>query len=111
MEYILKRQEKLVKLVGLSNSNQLWLQNIRDEWIHDIYEESDIHYGVIHSVHKSFYHRSTSITGFFQDQDTKKWIYVENGVADKSETDKIKKPFGWEDDLQKLMMKEINYNC
>ncbi|OIJ18043.1 hypothetical protein BKP45_10600 [Anaerobacillus alkalidiazotrophicus] len=110
MKYVLKRHEKKAKLVGMANSNQLWLQNMREEWIHDIYEESDIHYGMIYSIHKSFHRLSTSITGFFQDEDTQKWIYVENGVAYKEAPENSDKPYGWEDDLQKLMVKEIEYN-
>ncbi|OIJ14095.1 hypothetical protein BKP35_07795 [Anaerobacillus arseniciselenatis] len=109
MKYVLKRQVKKAKLVGMSNSSQLWLQNMKDEWIHDIYEESDIHYGRIYSVHESFHHISTSITGFFQDEDTKKWIYVENGQASKVITKENNKPFGWEEDLQNLMVKEIKF--
>lgn len=109
MKYIIKRQEKKAKLVGLSNSNQLWLQNMNEEWIHDVYEESDIHYGMIYSVKKSFHQLSTSITGFFQDEDTNLWIYVENGVANKEASEKGK-PFGWEKNLQALMVKEIQYS-
>ena len=107
-KYMLKRHTKKAKLVGLANTNQLWLQNMREEWIHDIYEESDIHYGKIHSIRKPFHSLSTSITGFFQDEDTKMWIYVENGVALKKATEK-EKPYGWEYDLQSLMIKEISY--
>ncbi len=108
MKYILKRHIKKAKLVGPIESNQLWLQNMNEEWIHDIYEESHIHYGKIHSVHGAFHHLSTSITGFFQDEDTNLWIYVENGVAYKKFTDELR-PFGWEEHLQTLMVKEIRY--
>lgn len=73
--------EKKAKLVGKIGSGKLWLLNITDDWIHDQYGDSYIHYGKIHASKEAFHPVSTSITGYFQDEDTKKWIKVNDGLA------------------------------
>lgn len=73
--------EKKAKLVGRTDKGKLWLLNIEDDWIHDQYGDSYIYYGEIHSLSDPFHPVSTSITGYFQDVDTNKWIKVEKGVA------------------------------
>jgi hypothetical protein len=73
--------QKKAKLVGNINKRRLWLLNTHDDWIHDQYGESYIYYGTIHSIKKAFHPLSTSITGYFQDEDSKKWIKVNDGVA------------------------------
>lgn len=73
--------QKKAKLVGNVNSGRLWLINLEDDWIHDQYSESYIYYGTIYSSEKPFHSLSTSITGYFQDCDTQKWIKVKRGVA------------------------------
>ena len=108
MKYVLQRFEKKMKLIGFGSSNQLWLQNKKDEWIHDVYEECTIHHGKIYSLKKPINKASTFITGFFQDEDTKKWIYVENGVAQHAPSAKNQpsQSAGWFDDLGELFKKE-----
>lgn len=78
MDYVF---EKKAKLVGKIGSGKLWLLNITDDWIHDQYGDSHIYYGTIHSSNQAFHPVSTSITGYFQDEDTKGWIKVKDGVA------------------------------
>lgn len=72
--------EKKAKLVGNIASGRLWLLNPHDDWIHDQYGESYIYYGTIYSI-KPMHPLSTTITGYFQDADSKKWIKVKTGVA------------------------------
>lgn len=72
---------KNCKLVGNVDGGRLWLLNSEDDWIHDQYGESYIYYGTIHSKSEPFHPLSTSITGYFQDRDSQKWIKVEGGVA------------------------------
>lgn len=78
MKYV---YEKEAKLVGNVDKGRLWLLNLHDDWIHDQYKESYIYYGTIYSRAEPFHHLSTSITGYFQDRDTGKWIKVKDGVA------------------------------
>lgn len=78
MQYVL---EKRAKLVGKMDKGSLWLLNVHDDWIHDQYGESYIFHGTIYSSREPFHPLSTSITGYFQDDDTKEWIKVRNGVA------------------------------
>ncbi|PFO07855.1 molecular chaperone GrpE [Bacillus sp. AFS076308] len=78
MQYIL---EKKAKLVGRVDKGQLWLLNVHDDWIHDQYGESYIYHGQIYSSRNPFHPLSTSITGYFQDDDSQKWIKVKAGVA------------------------------
>jgi hypothetical protein len=70
--------EKKAKLVGNTKEGVLWLLNPHDDWIHDQYGESYIYYGTIYSK-KLFHPLSTTITGYFQDTDTNKWIKVKYG--------------------------------
>jgi hypothetical protein len=72
--------EKKAKLVGSIDKGMLWLLNPQDDWIHDQYGESYIYYGTIYSK-KLFHPLSTTISGYFQDADTKKWIMIKYGVA------------------------------
>lgn len=72
--------EKKAKLVGSIDKGMLWLLNPQDDWIHDQYGESYIYYGTIYSK-KLFHPLSTTITGYFQDADTNKWIKVKYGIA------------------------------
>ncbi|HAQ06716.1 MAG TPA: molecular chaperone GrpE [Bacillus bacterium] len=78
MEYIF---QKRAKLVGNIESGVLSLLNMHDDWIHDQYGESFIHHGEIHSGNTAFHPFSTNITGYFQDDETSKWIKVKNGIA------------------------------
>jgi len=73
--------QKEAKLVGNVDKGKLWLLNLHDDWIHDQYGESYIYYGIIHSKATTFHPLSTSITGYFQEHDSKKWIKVKGGVA------------------------------
>lgn len=73
--------QKDAKLVGNVDKGKLWLLNLHDDWIHDQYGESYIYYGTIHSKSEPFHPLSTSITGYFQERDTHKWIRVKGGVA------------------------------
>jgi hypothetical protein len=73
--------EKKAKLVGSKDQGVLWLLNIHDDWIHDQYGESYIYYGTVYSSHKPFHPLSTSVTGYFQDEDSKKWIKLKDGMA------------------------------
>lgn len=88
-------------MVGFVGTGVLWLQNDHDEWIHDVYEESHIHYGTIYSLDKSFHPSSISITGYFQDNVTKQWIKVVDGAA-RMATDK------WVDRLEDLLQTEMD---
>lgn len=72
--------EKRAKLVGSKDKGMLWLLNTCDDWIHDQYGESYIYYGTIYSK-KPFHPLSTAITGYFQDEDSSRWIKINNGVA------------------------------
>ncbi len=99
MKFTYRKFQKRAKLVGLAGGEGLWLLNVHDEWIHDVYEESDIHHGVIYSIHQSFHPKSTSITGYFQDADTKKWIKVERGAAKLSNAGET----GWGNSLEELV--------
>lgn len=73
--------QKKAKLVGNVDKGRLWLVNREDDWIHDQYGESYIYYGMIHSSAAPFHPLSASITGYFQDNDTQKWIKVKGGIA------------------------------
>lgn len=88
--------EKKAKLVGSKEKGLLWLLNLRDDWIHDQYEESHIYYGTIYSSQNAFHPLSTSITGYFQDSETRKWIRVKDGVATFSQTNIL---LSWKDRL------------
>jgi hypothetical protein len=72
--------EKKAKLVGSIDKGMLWLLNPQDDWIHDQYGESYIYYGTIYSK-KLFHPLSTTISGYFQDADTGKWLKIKYGVA------------------------------
>jgi hypothetical protein len=78
MKYALAKK---AKLVGNVDNGMLWLLNLHDDWIHDQYGDSYIHYGIVYSNRGAFHPLSTSITGYFHDDDTKKWIRIRNGVA------------------------------
>ncbi|RXT07257.1 molecular chaperone GrpE [Ammoniphilus sp. CFH 90114] len=97
MKFTYRKYQKRAKLVGLAGGEVLWLLNEHDEWIHDVYEESDIHHGVIYSLHQSFHPKSTSITGYFKDTDTGCWIKVEKGAA------ALKATVGWMESLEELI--------
>ncbi|TKC13848.1 molecular chaperone GrpE [Robertmurraya kyonggiensis] len=73
--------QKRAKLVGSVDRGMLWLINMHDDWIHDQYGESYIYHGIIYSSTDSFHELSTSVTGYFQDDDTQKWIEVKDGKA------------------------------
>ncbi|MFO1442549.1 molecular chaperone GrpE [Bacillus sp. Bva_UNVM-123] len=72
--------QKKAKLVGDVGNGKLWLINCKDDWIHDQYGESYIYYGIIYS-RTPFHPLSLSISGYFQECDTKKWIKVKKGAA------------------------------
>jgi hypothetical protein len=78
MEYI---YQKRAKLVGNVDRGVLWMLNMHDDWIHDQYGESYIYHGIIYSSFNPFHELSTSVTGYFQDDDTKQWIKVKKGKA------------------------------
>jgi hypothetical protein len=92
--------EKKAKLVGRVDKGLLWLLNVQDDWIHDQYGESYIYYGQIYSSLNPFHPLSTSITGYFHDVDSKKWIKVKDGVA-KFNPENIQD--SWEDRIENLM--------
>lgn len=87
--------EKKAKLVGGVNKGRLWLLNPHDDWIHDQYGESYIFHGTIYSK-KPFHPLSTTITGYFQDDDSHKWIKIKYGVA-KFNPEEM--PLSWKDHL------------
>ncbi|MDT8860864.1 molecular chaperone GrpE [Alkalihalobacillus sp. MEB130] len=105
-KYVIRHYEKKGKLIGHVSDQRLWFQNMKDEWIHDVYEESYIHYGKIYSVHEPFHRLSTSVTGYFQDEDTNKWIKVCNGVGDRRENEK-ESVFGWKESLEELIRTDL----
>ncbi|WP_404332007.1 molecular chaperone GrpE [Mesobacillus maritimus] len=78
MQYL---YEKRAKMVGNIDKGLLWLLNVHDDWIHDQYGESHIYYGTIYSSKGPFHPLSTTITGYFQDSDSSRWLKVKNGVA------------------------------
>jgi hypothetical protein len=78
MSYI---YQKRAKLVGNVDCGILWLLNVHDDWIHDQYGESYIYHGVVYSNSKAFHKLSTTVTGYFQDDETGQWIKVQNGRA------------------------------
>lgn len=78
MNYI---YQKRAKLVGNVERGILWLLNMHDDWIHDQYGESYIYHGVVYSNSRAFHELSTTVTGYFQDDDTGQWIKVMNGRA------------------------------
>lgn len=91
--------EKKAKLVGSIDKGMLWLLNPHDDWIHDQYGESYIYYGTIYSK-KLFHPLSTTITGYFQDTDTNKWIKVKYGIA-KFKPEEIQN--SWKDSLEDFL--------
>lgn len=93
MEYT---YSKTAKLIGFVENDVMWLQNKEDDWIHDYYRESYIHYGTIYA-NKKFHPLSTSITGYFQDFDTKKWIKVSNGIVKKQDGKEV---YEWTEHLE-----------
>ncbi|SDZ51425.1 hypothetical protein SAMN05421736_11590 [Evansella caseinilytica] len=105
MDYV---YEKRVKLAGSVNKGLLCVLNITDDWIHDQYGESYIHHGTIYSSTVPFHPQSTFITGYFQDDETEKWIKVTNGVA---QLHSDSKDSGWRDRLEPFLaiefMKEV----
>lgn len=105
MRYTYRKYQKKAKLIGFAGKDVLWLQNQHDEWIHDVYEESHIHHGIIYSVQKSFHPLSTSITGYFQDSDTKKWIKVKDGMA-RTPGPSAENEAGWMNSLEELLLHE-----
>jgi hypothetical protein len=92
--------QKKAKLVGRIDKGLLWLLNIEDDWIHDQYGDSYIYYGEIHSSKDPFHPVSTSITGYFQDGESGKWIRVIKGVA---EFDLHNLNSSWEDTIENLV--------
>lgn len=92
--------QKKAKLVGNVDRGKLWLLNLEDDWIHDQYGESYIYYGQIYSSLHPFHPLSTSITGYFQDDDSKKWIKVKAGVATFNPDNPQN---SWEDKLENLI--------
>lgn len=103
MRYTYRKFQKRAKLVGFVTTGKLWLLNIHEEWIHDVYEECHIHYGRIYTNNKAFHPLSTSASGFFQDNETKKWIKVENGLA---QLDMNEESNGWVQELDELIRVE-----
>ncbi|MGD8190947.1 molecular chaperone GrpE [Brevibacillus ginsengisoli] len=109
MRYTYRKFQKRAKLAGFVGSGKLWLINQHEEWIHDVYEECDIHHGRIFSLTKAFHPLSTTITGYFQDSETKKWIRVENGLAETSDQHQVDREDssanrgGWMDSLDELL--------
>lgn len=103
MRYTYRKFQKRAKLVGFVSTGKLWLVNIGEEWIHDVYEECHIHYGRIYTNNKAFHPLSTSVSGVFQDHETKKWIKVENGLA---QLDMNHESNGWIQDFNQLMATE-----
>lgn len=97
--------EKKAKLVGKIGSGKLWLLNITDDWIHDQYGDSHIYYGTIHSGNQAFHPVSTSISGYFQDEDTGLWIKVKDGVA---RLDPENHHNSWKTDINELVKISIN---
>ncbi|MDF2903870.1 MAG: hypothetical protein K0S25_1508 [Bacillus sp. (in: firmicutes)] len=97
--------EKKAKLVGKVGSGKLWLLNIEDDWIHDQYGESHIYHGRIHSSKKAFHPLSTTISGYFQDEDTQKWIKLKYGVAT---VDPANLDHSWKTDINQLVKISIN---
>lgn len=96
--------QKAAKLVGNVDKGKLWLLNLHDDWIHDQYGESYIFYGTIHSSAGPFHPLSTSISGYFQERDSDKWIKVKGGVASFT-PGKIEQC--WMDKLQDFLHVEI----
>ena len=95
--------EKKVKLVTIPNDQSAWLVNLHDDWVHDHYDGSIIYYGKIYSPFESFFPLTTQITGFFRDDDTKKWIRVENGIVHLTNEDQTV----WWDSLEELIRSEL----
>lgn len=106
MRYTYRKFQKRAKLAGFVGQGKLWLINHQDEWIHDVYEECDIHHGRIYALAKAFHPLSTTISGFFQDTETKKWIRVENGLAMANPSEEDADHCGWMDSLEELLVWE-----
>lgn len=97
MDYVF---EKSAKLVGSVNGTTLCLLNSEDDWIHDQYGESKIYHGKLYSFFQPFHRTSTSVTGYFQDEETGKWLRLINGLATTEHE--------WKDDLSELLSFSIN---
>lgn len=63
---------------------------------------------MIYSVQKSFHPKSTSITGYFRDQDTEKWIKVMNGTARTAYSVNDGSAQGWMESLEALLKEELS---
>lgn len=96
--------EKKVKLVAIPDDKKAWIVNYHDDWIHDCYDGSTIFCGMIYSPFESFFPYSTEITGYFHDDDSKKWIKVEYGKA--SLENNHHQPVWWEN-LEELIRFEL----
>lgn len=96
--------EKKVKLVTIPTDENAWLVNFHDDWIHDHYDGSKIYYGTVYSPFEAFFPLSTQISGYFKDDDTKKWIKVTNGIA--QIRNDANKPIWW-DSLEHLIRDEL----
>lgn len=80
-EEVYEKKVKLVTIPDDQDGKKAWVVNFHDDWIHDHYDGSTIYYGTIYSPFESFFPLTTQITGYFRDDDTKKWIKVDNGIA------------------------------
>jgi hypothetical protein len=73
--------EKRAKLVQKKGSDELMLVTNEEDWIHDALDEMHIFYGVVYAEDEPFAADTTAIDGYFQDDETGRWIHLAAGNA------------------------------
>lgn len=73
--------EKPVKLIQKKGSPDITLVTVEEDWIHDALDEMQIFYGMVYAEDEPFAADTTSIDGYFQDEETGRWIHLKAGNA------------------------------
>ena len=73
--------EKRAKLVQKAGSPELVLVTSEEDWIHDALDDMRIFYGTVYAESEPFAADTTSIDGYFQDEESGRWIRLMAGNA------------------------------
>lgn len=73
--------EKPAKLIQKKGSADITLVTVEEDWIHDALDEMQIFYGMVYAEDEPFAADTTSIDGYFQDEETNRWIHLKAGNA------------------------------
>jgi hypothetical protein len=73
--------EKSAKLIQKAGSDTLVLVTNEEDWIHDALDDMRIFYGTVYAEDEPFAADTTSIDGYFQDEESGRWIHLSAGNA------------------------------